>query len=418
MPRSIYPSSYDEEPPNTKTTVFKRPCSSAGTSAGHSLQLGLPSPPESDYEQSPLPEGQGTVRRKPAKEFLRHPFVWLADELSSAPGLENDGPQTPPKYTRSKTAPQPPSNPVTPESQVPSIKVIFTPPTTPGKGVAKSEDDVPFPLQPIPMIFGGAHGPDQGRGVRPAKRRCVSAGGLPLTPPATPDRFIANRSAMDDASSSFHISKPAEHLTSSERLLRKNSATSDPFRSPSIARQGRPRISSNQSGRSVSGQARLISGTNLLHPPLNRQVSTGAVWNVGGATVTAPMGPITGVPDGRGGLLGRGTNAPMYTSRFFEGNTPDQDRGRLEGRLAAALAIDQARRVVNHSQSPDRNRGTHPGGSPSKSNQSAYRTEWKDGQWVRGEALLGKFPHLECLKNQGIAQICTKRPFTHRADCP
>ena len=364
-------------------------------------QARLPSPPDSDTERDPIPEGQGTVRRKPAKRSLRHPFASATDDYDFLPGFENDGPRTPPKNVRSKTAPQLPLTPVTPENPGAFIDaVLTTPPTTPGDCLAKVEDDCPFPLQPIPIIIGGFRERYRDTEVRQAKRRCISAGGIPLTPPTSPDRFIANRSAGHDASSSFHVSKPADQLTSIEKLLRQNSATPDPFRSPSIARQGGPRISSSQSPRNVSGPARVISGTNLLHPILNplntqnRQVSTGAVWNVGGSVATTPNGPMNGIPDGRGGLLGSGTNAPMYTSRFFESNTPDQDRGRLEGRLAAALDIDQANRILNHSQSPNRGGGSSSvaGSSPSRSTLQAYRTDWKDGQWVRGEALTCEFP--------------------------
>ena len=83
----------------------------------------------------------------------------------------------------------------------------------------------------------------------------------------------------------------------------------------------------------------------------------------------------------------------MYTSRFFERNTPDQDRSRLEGRLAAALDIDQANRVLNHSQSPEpvgRSGISNTNGSPSKSSSRQNRTTWRDGQWQQEGDLLCK----------------------------
>jgi hypothetical protein len=58
------------------------------------------------------------------------------------------------------------------------------------------------------------------------------------------------------------------------------------------------------------------------------------------------IGPVTGIPDGRGGFLSSGTNAPMYTSQFLEGDSPDQDLERHERRLAAALDIDQANKIL------------------------------------------------------------------------
>lgn len=335
-----------------------------------------------------LPKGRGTVRRKPARSSLRPPFATFVD-LEDPLESETEELRSSPKIVLDGTNSEPPSTPVTPEEP---DAVRSTPPTTPGSSSTKAVDACPFPLDPSPIIIGTTI---NGRKI---KRRCISAGELPLTPPTTPDRFIAHRTPSHDASRNFRVSKPTQQLSSVERLLRQGSDTPDPFRSPSISRQGRPRISSGQSNRNVSGQAHVVNSTNLLQTPTNpsnpqtRQVSTGAVWNVGGAAASAPSGPINGVPDGQGGLLGSGTNAPMYTSRFFESNTPDQDRGRLEGRLAAALNIDQASRIFNHSQSPDRSRGTKIkiAGSPSGSKHLEQRTIWKDGQWIREESMSRK----------------------------
>ncbi|KAL8789043.1 MAG: hypothetical protein Q9195_007009 [Heterodermia aff. obscurata] len=331
-----------------------------------------------------LPKGRGTVRRKPAISSLRPPFATLIDfEVA----LENGTEELPssPRIILDGTISEPPSPPVTPELPIRAADAIrSTSPTAAESSSTNAVDPCPFPLEPTPITVGTSIS------GRIPKRRCVSAGELPLTPPTTPDRFIAYRDPSHDASRSFRVSKPTQQLSSAERLLRQGSDTPDPFRTPSIARQGRPRISSGQSNRNVSGQIHVVNSTNLLQTPTNpqtRQVSSGAVWNVGGAAASAPSGPINGVLDGQGGLLGSGTNAPMYTSRFFESNTPDQDRGRLEGRLAAALNIDQANRIFNHSQSPDRSRGTKIkiGGSPSKSKFLEQRTVWKDGQWIREE---------------------------------
>ena len=335
-----------------------------------------------------LPNGRGTVRRKPARSSLRPDFATFV-ELEDPFGNETKGLRWPSDPVLDGTISEPPSTPVTPERQVRAIDAIrSTPPTSPESSPTNAVDSCPFPLDPSPIIIGTTIS------GKKLKRRCISAGGLPLTPPTTPDRFIAHRTPSHDASEIFRVSKPTQQLSSAERLLRQGSDTPDPFRSPSISRQGRPRISSGQSNRNISGQAHVVNSTNLLQTPINpwnpqtRQVSTGAVWNVGGAAASAPSGPINGVLDGQGGVLGSGTNAPMYTSRFFESNTPDQDRGRLEGRLAAALDIDQANRIFNHSQSPDRSRGTKIkiGSSPSRSKLLEQRTVWKDGQWIRGES--------------------------------
>lgn len=388
MLRSVPSGPGNEESSNQLTNVSKRSRSSSETSSLSSVDES----PNGDLP--PRPEGPGTVRRKPAKRSLRTTLVTFID-LGELPreDIEKSPPST--NATQSGTPPESPSTPVTPQKQVKDIDaVLATPPPTTDTSI-NGADTCPFPLQPIPIIVGHS------LSGKKTKRRCISAGDLPITPPTTPDRFIANRTASHDASKSFHVSKSTQHLSSAERLLRQNRDSPDPFRSPSIARQGRPRISSGQINRNASGHVRVFSGSNLLQAsndplnPQNRQISTGAVWNVGGAAAIAPSGPINGVPDGRGGVLGSGTNAPMYTSRFFERNTPDQDRGRLKGRLAVALDIDQASRVLNHSQSPDRSRGTKvsPGNSSSKSKQREPRTVWRDGQWVREGAVPGKYSY-------------------------
>ncbi|KAI9804663.1 MAG: hypothetical protein M1833_006738 [Piccolia ochrophora] len=77
----------------------------------------------------------------------------------------------------------------------------------------------------------------------------------------------------------------------------------------------------------------------------NRQASFGAIWNVGGAAASAGS-PVALVTDGRGGLFGRGTSAPVYISRFLETNSPNEDMEKHESRLALALDVDQASTIL------------------------------------------------------------------------
>ena len=76
-----------------------------------------------------------------------------------------------------------------------------------------------------------------------------------------------------------------------------------------------------------------------------RQVSVGAVWNVVGPNI-AQGGPRPGVYDGHGRPLASGTNGPMHTAHFIVRNSPNQDIQRHEDRLALALDIDQASRIL------------------------------------------------------------------------
>ncbi|KAI9706378.1 MAG: hypothetical protein M1836_003383 [Candelina mexicana] len=125
---------------------------------------------------------------------------------------------------------------------------------------------------------------------------------------------------------------------------------------------------------------------------LNRQASLGGVWSFAAASAE-PSGPIPGVSNGRGGLMGRGTNAPMYTSRFFEGDNPEEASEKLEGRLAFALDMDQASKVltfdtpgVGSRRRVSNGLRIRRDGSLSVSPDRGYadiRTIWKDNQWVK-----------------------------------
>lgn len=259
-------------------------------------------------------------------------------------------------------------------------------------------DPWPFPLQPLPVILAAGCGSTDRKEANKSNRRCFSSGVQYQTSSITPDRFIPDHSASRDAASTFRISKRANELSSSERLVRHNTASQDPFDSPTSARVGRRHISTNQASDLGGVASRTASGTNLLSPWANaanvqaRQFSTGAVWNVGGSAATTPTAPIVSVTDGRGGFVGSGTNAPIYTSRFFERESSELNRGRLERRLAAALEVDPTTRVLNHSGSPDRGRSRARGAisSNSRSLGTPKRTAWEDGQWVRPKSLSRK----------------------------
>ena len=360
------------------------------------VETGLPSPPASNLDESEVFESNNSGTNGRAWRSSRHSRLSsFASSIRSSPGSESDDAH----------------RVLENDENIASLKVLrrrrpllhafrdgpadeISPPlhtSDTSTDTTESVNDCPFPLQPLPMIIATHFGVSDTDTGRKLKRRCISSGTQYQTPPSTPDRFISTRSVSQDTSNNFHVSKRTNELSSSERLLRQNLASPDPFDSPTRARVGRRRISGNQVRNPSRTTSRNISGTNLLNPPMNasdaqaRQVSTGAVWNVGGSSATAPSGPISAVPNGRGGFTGSGTNAPMYTSRFFEKESPDLDRGRLEGRLAAALDIDQASRIFNHSQSPERGRSETTGatGSSSKPPHPQSRTTWENGQWIR-----------------------------------
>lgn len=111
-------------------------------------------------------------------------------------------------------------------------------------------------------------------------------------------------------------------------------------------------------------------------------MSVGTVWAVGGL---APV--IAGVPDGRGRILGSGTNARLYASSFANPkpiSKIDQEIEQLEERLAQALDLDRISRVFEF-----RDRSSSPGKlqTPNRSDdlEANARTFWNGTEWVSGK---------------------------------
>ena len=224
-----------------------------------------------------------------------------------------------------------------------------------------------------------------------------------LTPPVTPDRYISNRFSPQEASKSFRLSKSPHQLSSSERLLRHPSATPDPF-GPLIVqrrREARDTTLVDRDDLAMRFRNRTMGITHVLALPRdtlalqNRQASAGAIWNVGGSTPATHSGPICSVSNGRGGFLSSGSNAPMFTSHFFDDDLLDHSMERMESRLAAALDIDLTSRVLNNSRlSPTtRSASTSSFGVKRKAPYTAPRTHWKHGEWTQGGSQSRKSTH-------------------------
>ncbi|KAL9609320.1 MAG: hypothetical protein Q9167_005907 [Letrouitia subvulpina] len=141
----------------------------------------------------------------------------------------------------------------------------------------------------------------------------------------------------------------------------------------------------------------------------NRQASAGAVWNIGGANLHPP-GPVEGISDGRGGLVGSRTNAPLYTARFAESDTTEDDLERYESRLAAALDIDRSRRMLDLSRSPEQDSSPGSDRMKRKLSQIQTKTRWKHGQWLReGDISLLDAPQLRDDYYCSVLAYCRSR---------
>lgn len=85
-----------------------------------------------------------------------------------------------------------------------------------------------------------------------------------------------------------------------------------------------------------------------------RPASHRTVWTVGGI---APSNH--GVDDGRGHLVRSGTNARIFTASFCSAVArPKEDSAKHQSRIATALGIDRARRILDFDCEPPNPRPT------------------------------------------------------------
>ena len=284
-----------------------------------------------------------------------------------------------------------------------SAPAYLTPPTSDdehdtsnGTVSSGSDSSLDFPLnrRPLPNL----HYPTTTithNGDQVTRKMGFSTGNRRLTPKPSTDRFISNRASAYDLSHTFRSTKATQDLTRSEKLLRDSSASPDPFGRliPSRLREQSAISSRDRQGlvRANQNRSRTIGSLNAIalppetSAPQNRQVSAGAVWNVGGNASTAQVGPVRAISNGRGGFLSSGSNAPMYTAGFLDEHNQDQEMETIENRIARALAIDRTERLISTVQSLREPRSASTGsvGLKRKSASEGPKTTWINGEWVR-----------------------------------
>ncbi|KAI0531686.1 WD40-repeat-containing domain protein [Xylaria digitata] len=195
-------------------------------------------------------------------------------------------------------------------------------------------------------------------------------------PVLSPDRFVPFHVAILDR---FRANKQPHELTPEERLLRTEDGGADAF---CFTPKRSVPASSRRLSRSDCMERR--QGTVLGLYPLDRQVSHGAVWSVGG---TAPNG--VAVDGGRGRLVSSGTNARLYTTSFSNLKPKsEEDQEKHEGRLALALKIDRVQRVLDFdgfSTFPRYKKKTRP---PLQSTKTTWTgTEWANDAYCTPKTL-------------------------------
>ncbi|KAF2130733.1 meiosis-specific APC/C activator protein AMA1 [Dothidotthia symphoricarpi CBS 119687] len=230
---------------------------------------------------------------------------------------------------------------------------------------------------------------------------------------STPDRFIACRRPPAITRESFELNKPVERLEIEQIVYRGVRPGGDPF-SRRLRRTGRlndelrglreahsqimGRVTTNRRNNNLA----LRRNSLTLSP---RQVSAGAIWNVGGPS--AVSNTVSGVSTGRGGMLGSGTNAPLYRSAFLNRADPEAELEAYERRLALALDVDQVDRILQHSPAFTSVQNNGYDGTASHE-----KHVWRDGAWVMdGVHSLLDAPQLR------DDYYCTLLAYSHTAQC-
>ncbi|KAH7075571.1 meiosis-specific APC/C activator protein AMA1 [Paraphoma chrysanthemicola] len=244
----------------------------------------------------------------------------------------------------------------------------------------------------------------------------AARGGLLQSPrrrqSCTPDRFIASRRPPAVARESFELNKPTERL---ERVqtARDSRTSADPF-TRRLHRSGR--LNDELRGlREAHSMIMSRASANRRNASLayrrnswtlgNRQVSAGAVWNVGGPSAISDT--VVAVSNGRGSMLGTGTNAPLYTSTFLNRADPEAELEAYECRLALALDIDQTERILQHAPAPAISHSVlHC--FPS----SHARHVWRDSAWTKDSVS----PLLDAPQLRDD-YYCTLLAYSHTAKC-
>lgn len=239
--------------------------------------------------------------------------------------------------------------------------------------------------------------PDRGRGKGRGSRRAAVAWRESKSP-ASSDRFIPSRETIDAPSTPYRVGKPPQDLSPEERLFRRRSPGDDPF-TPTQSRKSK---SATRTGRVFSPHfgPHLVNDSNVTGRPAStgardgtRRVSSGAIWAVGGPS--AALGRRSTVAsDSPRGILASGTTAPMYAAKFLpQTRSSHEDRVAYESRIALALNIDPAARVLNNSSLSSSVLDSLPSPSSPEFEQLSP-LEWKDNAWRRVERGQCKFTTL------------------------
>ena len=195
------------------------------------------------------------------------------------------------------------------------------------------------------------------------------------------DRYIPQRPDFNNCSAIFRVGKATKDLSDMEKVTRSHEASPDPFSAyvPRIVplNHSRPKLLNPtlMQQRRVSPSGIGMLGLHQDAQTSQRQLSAGTVWNVGGPCPTTDS--RIGVPNGRGGILKSGTNAPLYGNLFASLADATSINDAYERRIAVAAEVNQLSRVVLANKWSEKLEAFSTG-SAMKNNGTA----WIDNRWT------------------------------------
>lgn len=195
-----------------------------------------------------------------------------------------------------------------------------------------------------------------------------------------------------DKRASYQTSRPPALLQGRERYHRQRDNTLSPFRSVSETRSTdlvRQRQYPNAYNlRPPHYTPSFVHGTDATPAYVEARLSTGPLrqissgfWTVGGRS-SVQVGQLPGIPSASGELLVSGATAPLHTANFLNEPTFEDKIIDHERRLALALEIDQANRILSR---PSVEIGKIDRFFP---NHNQY--VWRDSMWTRKSPAHGK----------------------------
>ncbi|PLN85156.1 hypothetical protein BDW42DRAFT_183178 [Aspergillus taichungensis] len=202
------------------------------------------------------------------------------------------------------------------------------------------------------------------------------------------DRFISIRGLIDSLPTQFQVGRNPLELSNEEKFLRHRPLSEDPFMP---TRPRRPLSSLRVPSIRPHYGPHFVNDLALMGDRgpdgLRRQISAGAVWNVGGSSAASAQPPAA-VFSGAN-LRESGTTAPMHAARFLSPAASIERVQKYQSRVALALDLDPAARVLTSS-------GIWPllEITPNPSSPNYERLSplvWKENAWKRAERGQCKF---------------------------